>query len=100
MLLPGRIYIAWGPWLFGDFCNIFLPNIGEDQKKNFTIWELALCQKVNPALVIALRLYKDYMRAWGSNVLDKNSCFYPGYRFNLVGRIELRGPGPDACRIK
>ena len=29
---PGRIYIALGPWHFGDFCNIFLPNRGEDQK--------------------------------------------------------------------
>ena len=33
MLLPGRIYIALGPSHFGDFRNIFLPNIGEDQKK-------------------------------------------------------------------
>ena len=36
MLLPGWIYIALGPWHFGDFCNIFLANIGEDQK-NLTI---------------------------------------------------------------
>ena len=27
------IYIALGPWHFGDFRNIFLPNISEDQKK-------------------------------------------------------------------
>ena len=33
MLLPGRIYIARDHWHFGDFRNIFLPNIGEDQKK-------------------------------------------------------------------
>ena len=32
MLFPGRIYIAWGPWHLRDFCNIFLPNINEDQK--------------------------------------------------------------------
>ena len=32
MLLPGRIYIALGPWHFGDFRSIFLGNIGEDQK--------------------------------------------------------------------
>ena len=32
MLFPGRIYIAQGPWHVGDFCNIFLPNISEDQK--------------------------------------------------------------------
>ena len=35
MLLLGRIYIALGPGLFGDFRNIFLPNIGEDQKKSY-----------------------------------------------------------------
>ena len=35
MLLPGRIYIALGPWHFGDYCNIFLPNVAEDQKKSY-----------------------------------------------------------------
>ena len=35
MLLPGRISTARGPWHFGDFRNIFLPNIGEDQKKSY-----------------------------------------------------------------
>ena len=35
MLLPGWIYIALGPWHFGDFRNIFLPNIAEDQKKSY-----------------------------------------------------------------
>ena len=35
MLLPGRIYIALGPWHFEDFRNIFLPNIGEDQNKSY-----------------------------------------------------------------
>ena len=35
MLLPGRIYIVLGPWHFEDFRNIFLPNIGEDQKKAY-----------------------------------------------------------------
>ena len=33
MLFLGRIYIARGPWYFGDCCNIFLPNVGEDQKR-------------------------------------------------------------------
>ena len=31
MLLLDRIYIALGLWHVGDFRNIFLPNIGEDQ---------------------------------------------------------------------
>ena len=35
MLLLGRIYFTLGPWHFGDFRNIFLPNIGEDQKKSY-----------------------------------------------------------------
>ena len=30
----GQIYIARCPWHFGDYRNIFLPNIGEDQKKS------------------------------------------------------------------
>ena len=34
MLLPSRIYIARGPWHLRDFRNIFLPNVGEDQKKS------------------------------------------------------------------
>ena len=35
MLLLGRIYFALGPWHLRYFRNIFLPNIGEDQKKSF-----------------------------------------------------------------
>ena len=34
MLLPGRIYIALDPLHFGEFCKIFLPNIGEDQRNS------------------------------------------------------------------
>ena len=37
MLLPDRIYIAPGPWQFADFCNIFLPSIGKDQKKSYDL---------------------------------------------------------------
>ena len=29
-----QIYIALGSWYFGDFRNIFLPNICEEQKKS------------------------------------------------------------------
>ena len=34
MLLPGRISITLSP---GTFRNIFLPNIGEDQKKSYDL---------------------------------------------------------------
>ena len=33
MLFQGRVYIAMGPWYFGNYRNIFPPNIGEEQKK-------------------------------------------------------------------
>ena len=33
MLLPGPDLHLVGPLLLWDFCNIFLPNTGEDQKK-------------------------------------------------------------------
>ena len=35
MLLPGRIYFALGQRHFGDFRNVFLPNIVEDQKNSY-----------------------------------------------------------------
>ena len=49
MLFQGRIYIARGPRHFEDFCNIFLPNLSEDQQKfyylsarpwHFAIWQI------------------------------------------------------------
>ena len=40
MLLRGRICIALGPRHFVGFHNLFLPNIGEDQKKFYHFsWE-------------------------------------------------------------
>ena len=37
MPLSGRIYIAPGHRHFGDFYNIFVPSIGEDQKKSYDL---------------------------------------------------------------
>ena len=49
--------LPWALLHFGDFCNIFLANIGKDQKKSYHLSAkfLGLCHVVNPALVIALR---------------------------------------------
>ena len=60
MLLPGGIYIALGPWHFGDFRNIFLPNIGEDQKKyyDFSSGPLARTYYGKTALINELRSQK------------------------------------------
>ena len=32
-VISGWIYIARSPWHFGDFRNIFLPSVDEDQTK-------------------------------------------------------------------
>ena len=37
MLLLGQIYIALGPWHFGDFRHIFLAQLGEDQKTSYDL---------------------------------------------------------------
>ena len=41
MLFPGRIYISRGNWYLSDFCNIFLPNMSEDQKKSYYLSAVA-----------------------------------------------------------
>ena len=64
MLLLGPNFIAGSPWLFRDFRNIFLPNIGEEQKKVSPLERGApswYCAMVNLALVIALRSLKGLM---------------------------------------
>ena len=57
---PEGIYIARGPWHFGDFRNIFLPNIGEDQKK---------------------KPYPSERRASGTRPYGKSG---PGYRITFI----------------
>ena len=60
MLFRGRIYNARCPWHLGGFCNIFLPNIREDQKKVLLSegGALALCHVANTALAITLRSFE------------------------------------------
>ena len=57
MLLSGLDLQSAIPWHFGDFCVIFLPNIGKGQKKSYHLstGPLALCHMVNPALVTLLK---------------------------------------------
>ena len=55
MVTPTNHVIARGAWHFGDYRNIFLPNIGEGQK-NLTSdgWAPGIHGKSGPG--IALRL--------------------------------------------
>ena len=45
-----------GGWYFGDYRNVFLPNMGEDQKKDLQSERGApgIVPLVNPVLVVAL----------------------------------------------
>ena len=36
-VIAGPDYITPGPWHFGDFRNIFLPNVGEGHKKSYDL---------------------------------------------------------------
>ena len=57
MLLLGPDLHEVGPLALWDFCNIFQPNTGENQKKSYLrAGPLALCQMLNPSqVIIALR---------------------------------------------
>ena len=48
MVTPTNHVITRGPWHIGEFHNIFLPNIGEDQNKSnhLSAGPLALCHIV------------------------------------------------------
>ena len=55
MLLPGPDLYLVGPLTLWYFCDIFLPNTGEDQTKVLPErGALALSHKLNPSMVIAL----------------------------------------------
>ena len=41
------LHIALGSWHFGDFRNIFLPNVGEDQKKSYDLIAVPLASTVS-----------------------------------------------------
>ena len=93
MLFPGRIYIARGPWHLWDFCNIFLPNISEDQKKSYYLsaglWHWAIWQ-IRRWLVHYVR--KKFR--WGPEVATFRTKTYDitlVIRLNWLEKTELRG---------
>ena len=97
MLLPGRIYIALGPWHFGDICNIFLPNTGEDQKKSqFQLeapsWYWIVLWWIRPWL---MHYVYENSRCWPKIATFKTKTlhFFRVIRLNWMAKIELRGPG-------
>ena len=88
MLLPGRIYIAPGPWQFGDFCNIFLPSVGEDQKKSY---DLSAGPPAGTAPYYGHYVHKKAI--CGSEIatfLTKTLHFFRVIRLNWLAKIELR----------
>ena len=80
----GRIYIARGPWHFGEYGNIFLPNTGEDQKKPYHLSAgplLALCHMGNLALVSS-----DLQNFGGGDdeIYKHKLCIYYNVKFWMV----------------
>ena len=77
----GRIHIARSPWHFGDYCNIFLPNFGKNQKKSYHLSAgplLTLCHMVILALVSG-RSSKFW---WGDDKIYKHKlCIYYNVKF-------------------
>ena len=95
MLLPGRIYIALGLWYFGDFRNIFLPNIGEDQKKSYDFSAVPLAGtapyygKSGPHYVHKKARCGPEIATYRTKILH----FFRVIRLNWLATIELRGGG-------
>ena len=96
MLLPSRVHIVRGPWHFGDFRNILLPNIGKDQKKVFPIEPGAAGSvpygKSGPGYCISF--IKRLDDGLGYQLLGQKSFILLGCGFKLVGKNWMRGPGP------
>ena len=98
MLLPGPDLHCAGPPVLSEFCNIFLPNTGEDQKTSchLSAVPLALCHMVNPSLVIRLHYDHEKVRRWPELATFRTKILNltPVIHSNWLAKIELRGPGP------
>ena len=85
MLFLSRIYIARGPWHLEDFCNIFQPNISEDQKKSYHL-------SAGPWCCVIWQI-----RRWLLHYVHEK--FTLVIRLNWLEKIELRGcSGPPGCQ--
>ena len=98
MLLPGQIYIALGPWHFGDFCKIFLPNIGKTKQKSNDF-------RVGPLAGTAPYYGKSRIQPWLMHYAHKNAIwrsviatfrrktlhFFRVIRLNWLAKIEMSG---------
>ena len=91
-----------GPWHFVDYRTIFLPNIGEDQKKSYYLSAeplLALPHMVNLALVIALLFKKGKMRPEVATFKTKTLKFTRVIHLNWLAKLNWGDPGPPAVNI-
>ena len=82
-----------GPLALGDFCNIFLPNISEDQKKSYLL-------NTGPWLCVIWQIRRWFLHyvhkkfRWGPEVAifrTKTLDFILVIRLNWLEEIELRG---------
>ena len=92
MLFPGRIYIARGPWHFGDFCKLFPAKYKWRPKKSCYLspepWHCAIWQ-----IRRWLGHYVHKKFRWGPEVVTfrtKTLDFTLVIRLNWLEKIELR----------
>ena len=93
MLFSSRIYLARGPWHLGNFCNIFLPNISEDQKKSYHLsagpWRCVIWQIRRWLLHYVHKKFR-----WGPKVATfrtETLDFTLVIRLNWLEKIKLSG---------
>ena len=87
MLMPEAELHCTGPRHFGDFCNIFLANIREDQKNSHHLSASSLhgtaYTKSGPR--DCLTFTKKLDESLREQLLVQHPQFLPGYTFKLVG---------------
>ena len=100
-VIRGRNDIARDFWYFGNYCNIFLPNIGEDQKKVLPSERRAPgtvphCRPGPGHCVTFIKRLNECLRL--QRLEQKTLNFTWVVHLNWLAKIELRGPGPPGSQ--
>ena len=91
-----RSFFILGPWHFGDFCKIFLPNIEKTKQKSYDFRAgppsgTAPYYGKSPAWLMH---YVHKTAMWGSEIATfriKTLHFFRVIRLNWLAKIELKG---------
>ena len=87
---------AQSPWHFGDFRNILLPNLGEDQKRKALPFERGAPGTLpfgKSGIGYCITFIKILDKGLMLQLLGKILNFYRVVYLNWLAKIELRRPG-------